>query len=308
MPELIIHNYPQSPVAEKVRVGLGLKKLSWRWVEIPRVPPKPDLMPLTGGFRRTPVMQFGADIYCDSQCILRELERRYPEPSFFPRGAEGMTWALSRWTDGELFMLAIKLIMGSTVDQMPAELAVDRAQLYLGSNGDFRNVKADLPHIIAQIRGELGWLNQCLASGRDYFLGASPALPDALAYMIVWFVRGRWAGADEFLAEFTALEAWEKRVAAIGHGTHSEMSSADALEIARDLEPMTEVQEDPRDPQDLAPGIAVTVTPDSDGSDPAVEGVVRALNRETIAIDREDPKVGLVCVHFPRVGYRVCKA
>ena len=76
MPDLILHHYPQSPVAEKVRVVLGIKNVAWRSVQIPRLPPKPDLMPLTGGYRRTPVLQVGADVYCDSQCIIRELERR----------------------------------------------------------------------------------------------------------------------------------------------------------------------------------------------------------------------------------------
>ncbi|MCH8217263.1 MAG: glutathione S-transferase N-terminal domain-containing protein, partial [Planctomycetes bacterium] len=84
MTEIILHHYPQSPVSEKVRVGLGIKRLAWRSVEIPRLPPKPELMPLTGGYRRTPVLQVGADVYCDSQCILRELERLCPAPSFFP--------------------------------------------------------------------------------------------------------------------------------------------------------------------------------------------------------------------------------
>ena len=50
--EIILHNYPQSPVAEKVRVALGIKGLSWRSVEIPRLAPKPMLTALTGGYRR----------------------------------------------------------------------------------------------------------------------------------------------------------------------------------------------------------------------------------------------------------------
>ena len=45
---IILHNYPQSPVAEKVRLGLGLKNLAWSNVLIPRIPPKPDLVALTG--------------------------------------------------------------------------------------------------------------------------------------------------------------------------------------------------------------------------------------------------------------------
>ena len=91
MSEIILHNYPQSPVAERARAALGIKGLSWRWVEIPRLPPKDDLTALTGGYRRTPVMQIGADIYCDSHCMLRELERRFPEPSFLPAGVKGTT-------------------------------------------------------------------------------------------------------------------------------------------------------------------------------------------------------------------------
>src|SRR5689334_19212590 len=36
--------------------------------------PRPELMPMTGGYRRTPVLQIGADIYCDTQLILRVLK------------------------------------------------------------------------------------------------------------------------------------------------------------------------------------------------------------------------------------------
>jgi glutathione S-transferase len=81
--EIILHQYWQSPFTEKVRVVLGMKGLAWRSVEQPSIMPKPELTPLTGGYRRIPVMQIGADIYCDSQVILRELERRYPGP--YPR-------------------------------------------------------------------------------------------------------------------------------------------------------------------------------------------------------------------------------
>ena len=92
MSEIILHQYPASPVAEKVRVGFGIKNLSWRGVEIPRLPPKPDLIPLTGGYRRTPVMQIGADIYCDSQCILREIQKRVPEPAYFSDATEAVSY------------------------------------------------------------------------------------------------------------------------------------------------------------------------------------------------------------------------
>ena len=305
MDDVILHHYPQSPVSEKVRIGLGIKGLAWHQVEIPRLPPKPDLMPLTGGYRRTPVMQIGADVYCDSQCILRALEQRFPEPTFYPGGGAGMPWGVSRWTDGELLDLAVKVVLGHAADELPEDFARDRGRLYLGPDWDLKKVQADLPHVVAQIRGQLGWLDQRLAGGRAFILGDAPGLPDALGYYIVWFLRGRWAEGPAFLSQFPALEAWEKRVEAIGHGSPSDLSAGEALEIARDAETATPETADPGDPQGLAPGMAVSVVPLGEGGDPAVAGVVHFVDRETIGILREDARVGQVCVHFPRVGSRV---
>ena len=91
---IILHHFDRSPFSEKIRVVFGHKGLSWRSVRIPQIMPKPDLMPLTGGYRRTPVMQIGADVFCDTQIIIREIERRFPSPTLFPPGAAGVPWAL----------------------------------------------------------------------------------------------------------------------------------------------------------------------------------------------------------------------
>lgn len=77
-PTPILHHFDQSPFSEKIRIIFGFKKLAWHSVRISRIMPRPDLMPMTGGYRRTPTMQIGADVYCDTQIIIRELERRYP--------------------------------------------------------------------------------------------------------------------------------------------------------------------------------------------------------------------------------------
>ena len=83
---IILHHFEQSPFSEKVRLVFGLKNIDWSSVRISRIMPRPDLMPLTGGYRRTPVMQIGADIYCDTQVIMRELERRFPDADAVPDG------------------------------------------------------------------------------------------------------------------------------------------------------------------------------------------------------------------------------
>ena len=305
MNEIILHHYPQSPVSEKVRVGLGIKGLSWRSVEIPRLPPKPDLMPLTGGYRRTPVMQIGADIYCDSQCILRELERRIPKPSFFPGGSDGLPWGLARWSDGEMLDLAVRLVLGAGAAQLPEDFARDRGRLYLGPDGDPSKLAPDLPHFTAQLRAQLTWVEQRLGAGRRFLLGEEPGLPDALVYYLVWFLRGRWESGPRFLAQFPELESWEDRVREIGHGFASDMTAEAALEIARESTVEVSERDDSGDPQGLHPGVTVGITPLGDGGDPTVFGMVHHLAPETIAILRDDARIGRHCISFPRAGYRV---
>ncbi len=305
--EIILHNYPQSPVAEKVRVALGIKGLAWRNVEIPRLPPKPMLTPLTGGYRRTPVMQIGADIYCDSRCILRELERRHPEPSLFPTAEAGLMWCLSLWADGTLLDLAVRLVLGSAGNALPRDFAEDRGRLYFGEDWaeELKRATDQLPHIVAQIRAPLTWLDGQLSDGRTFLLGPAPAALDAQIYYIIWFIRGRWGGGPSLLSEFSNLERWEENVRAIGHGTTSDMDAADAIAHAKGLEPMPETGVAPNDPQGLKVGMSVSVQPDVDGGEQAIEGTVRSANAETIVIERTAEDVGTVCVHFPRAGYLV---
>ncbi len=307
MNEIILHHYPQSPVSEKVRVALGIKGLDWRSVTIPRLPPKPDLMPLTGGYRLTPVLQAGADIYCDSICIIRELERRFPEPSLFPGGAAGMIWGVGRWTDGALFRNVIALVFIDAGESMPAEFWADRGTLYFGAGFDQDAIRAQLPELLADIRAQLGWMEARAATGRTFFLGDEPGLPDALCYYLLWFIRGRYSKGGEFLSQFPQLCAWEKRIQAIGHGNPSGLSAAEALAVAEGAEPATPEAVDAEDPLGLALGDRLKVLPEAMDGVPAVTGHLRALDPLTVVLDREDPRVGEVSVHFPRVGYRVLR-
>ncbi len=305
--EIILHNYPQSPVAEKVRVALGIKGLAWRDVEIPRLTPKPMLTALTGGYRRTPVMQIGADIYCDSMCIIRELERRHPTPSFMNTSDAGLMWCLSRWTDGALFDLAVKTVLGAAGDALPRDFAEDRGRLYLGQDWaeGLKKANAQLPHLVAQLRSPLAWINDQLKDGRTFLLGAEPSAIDAQIYYVVWFLRGRWAGGPSLLSEFPDLERWEDAVLKLGHGDQSEMSPEEAIARAKDCEPASETGVAPGDPHGLKVGMAVTVHPDVDGGEQPVAGTVRSADAQSIVVERISDEAGAICVHFPSAGYRI---
>jgi len=127
MTDIILHHYEISPYSEKVRLGLGLKGLAWGSVEIPVIMPKPDLTALTGGYRKTPVLQIGADIYCDSQLIMRELERRHPTPSFYPAG-HGAADALAWWAEKTMFSPAASFLFAKRPDALPERFLEDRAK------------------------------------------------------------------------------------------------------------------------------------------------------------------------------------
>lgn len=60
---LILHHYDASPYAEKIRLMFGLTGTRWQSLIAPVQPPRPSVDPLTGGYRRIPVAQIGADIF-----------------------------------------------------------------------------------------------------------------------------------------------------------------------------------------------------------------------------------------------------
>lgn len=303
----ILHHYPPSPVSEKVRVILGLKDLAWKSVEIPRLPPRPLLFPMTAGYRRTPVLQCGADIYCDSSCIISELERRVPEPSIRPGGRGGLIWAANRWSDQNLFHLSLGVLFGAQAHEMPEEFAKDRGAIYFGKDFDLATLGEKVPQFLDQLRAQLVWLNDRISDDWPYILGQEPALPDASVYYTIWFLRGRWKGGPDFLKQFPNIEAWEARIQAIGNGHAEDMAGEDALAIARDAAPDLSTQDDPGDPRGLKPGDRIAIRQVGSDADPDVEGTILRLEPERITIHHEAPECGEVSVTFPRLGYDISK-
>ena len=162
---VILHHFDQSPFSEKIRVVFGFKQLAWKSVRISRTMPRPDLMPLTGGYRRTPTMQIGADIYCDTQVIIRELEARFPTPTLFPGGDFGIPWALGMWTDRSFFQNTVNLVFGTLADNVPQDFIEDRGRLR-GAKFDVKAMKAAIPHMREQFRAHVGWIEAQLSDGR----------------------------------------------------------------------------------------------------------------------------------------------
>ena len=307
---IILHHFDRSPFSEKIRVVFGHKGLSWRSVRIPQIMPKPGLMPLTGGYRRTPVMQIGADVFCDTQIIIREIERRFPSPTLFPRGAAGVGWALGSWTDRAFFQNTVNLVFGTLGPKVPQEFIEDRSQLR-GGKFDLDRMRLAIPQMRDQMRAHLGWLEAQLSDGRAWLLGDF-SLADVSAYMNVWYARSNLleeedqaiAGLDRIFAGLKQVAAWESRMQSVGHGAREEMSADEALAIAAEASPETVDENDPGDPNGRKIGDRVRVAPDDYGK-VEVGGEIVSLSAQHIAIRRVDEQIGEIVVHFPRAGFLV---
>lgn len=298
---LILHQYDTSPFSEKVRKVLALKGLAWCSVEQPTIMPKPQLLPLTGGYRRIPVLQIGADVYCDTQLIVRVLERLHPTPTIYPGGNVGTCAAWQLWADKLVFPTTVSVLFAEIGQFMPKEFMDDRSKMMPGR--DFNEIPKLAPHGREQLRGYIATLEAQLADGRPHLLGADFSLADAACFHTMWFL-GVAPQAKSMIADAPRVAAWVERVRAIGHGTRTALDPAEALDVARRATPAPASGVDPHEPNALVAGAPVTVTPDDYAFDP-VAGTLVGSCVDEIAILRKDDDLGDVVVHFPRIGFRV---
>jgi glutathione S-transferase len=304
MTDIILHHYDVSPFSEKVRLLFGLKNLAWKSVIQPVIMPKPDLIPLTGGYRRIPVMQIGADVFCDSQVIMAEIERRAPEP----KALLGPSFAINIWADRLFFQTTIPVLFGQMKeDQLDPAFIEDRTKLS-GQPFNIQAMKAASEFMKGPWRAQCAWLEQALAtSGGDWLFGTQPSIGDFSAYMNFWFLGGAQpATVDALLEGMPLVQAWRKRVAAIGHGKRSNITPADALALAKAAEPEITVPHDPHDPSGINPGEAAVVMADDYGREP-LAGKLVAANRDRVIIERSDPQLGRLHLHVPRYGFILTK-
>ncbi len=306
--DLILHHYPSSPFSEKIRLILGYKQLPWKSVRVPPVMPKPDVVALTGGYRRTPFLQVGADVYCDSALICDVLEHVQPEPPLYPPHLRGVSRVFAQWADTTLFATAMAYnfqprgaahLFKDVPEQAPA-FAADRQAMRTNMTvlrpSDATSAYRSYLRRIASMVEE-----------HDFLFGAEPCVADFAAYHALWFTRTQVPVLADLLAITPAVLEWMDRVAAYGHGRGERFAAQDAITVAARSEPEPAghnllVDSAFQDDHGLALGSQVTVTPESFGAEPT-QGVLMAATRTHYTLRRTDPRAGTVHVHFPRIGY-----
>jgi glutathione S-transferase len=307
MNRLILHHYPGSPFAEKIRLILGFKGLHWSSVIIPNVMPKPDVIALTGGYRKTPILQIGADIYCDTALIADVIEALAPQPSLYPMGIAAASRILAQWADSTLFWTMIPFtLQPAGAAHMFAGVPPEAVKAF---NDDRAVFRANMPRMrtadaTAAFSLYLARLAEMLGK-QPFFFGSAASIADFSIYHNLWFVA-HGGPVAKILDSFQNLQAWQARMGAFGHGTSEPLASGAAIEIAREAGAVA-----PAGPlvdsHGIAVGERVTVAATDTGTDP-IEGILSAASSDSISIMREDPRAGKVTVHFPRIGFEMRRA
>ena len=306
MSELILHHYAASPFAQKARLLLGFKGLAWHSVHIPPMMPKPDLTALSGGYRKTPVLQAGADIYCDTALIARRLEQEKSAPALFPLGQELVVSAFAAWADSVVFQHAVSLVFqpesaAVRFAKMPPEMlkafVADRAGLFSG--GSATRIPAE--QALLQWPVIMARLEQQLQHEQNDYLFGEPSIADFAMAHSLWFLKATPVTAP-LVDAYPAVCAWLQRVLDFGQGTPIEMTAEQALAVAKGAEPVALPEFDSG--FGFSKGQRVTVAATDYGVDP-VEGELVYIGAEELVVRREDSRAGVVHVHFPRIGFRI---
>jgi glutathione S-transferase len=309
MDTLILHHYPASPFAEKIRRVLAFKQLAYRSVIIPDVMPKPDVLALTGGYRRTPILQIGADIYCDTALICQVLEQRSAEPALYPPHLLGVSRIVAQWADSTLFWAAMAYNLqprgaAALFAQQPPEAAkafvADRGAMSAGmqrlrpqdATAAYRSYLRRIAHMVEE---------------HDFLFGDQPCVADFAAYHPLWFTRVCVPTMADIFEPVPAVLEWMDRIAALGPARMEKFKSEDAITVAANAEPAPLLDAVFQDEHGIPLGSEVTVAAESFGQEPT-RGTLLAATRTRYTLRREDPRAGTVHVHFPRIGYVLRKA
>jgi glutathione S-transferase len=313
MADWMLYHYGVSPYAEKARLMLGHKQLAWGSIEVPVIPPRPGLQNVLGAFRRIPVLQRGADFFCDTRLLPHVLDSAHPERPLLPPHAHALSTLIAQWAEPRVFLMMGPVRFESRDDLealdafgiTPGDFLRDRAP-FMAPAVDTRRSAALRASARDHVLSYLGVLESLLADGQPYLCSSEPCAADFSAYHTLWWLRAPPC-REALLQRFAVLGAWADRMAAIGHGRPRSCSVEEGLQAARRAPPEASWKPDWPAVDDVRLGREVSVQPDDYGRDPLI-GTLSAVSDRHITLTREAPDVGWVRLHFPKVGYEVVLA
>jgi hypothetical protein len=183
--------------------------------------------------------------------------------------------------------------------EMLQVLVADRGKLFSGGTA----ARVQLDQALHQWPAIAGRIEQQLQHQAGDFLFGEPSIADIALAHPLWFLKGSSVTAP-LVDAYPAMAAWLERVLSFEHGTATQMSAAQALDIAHNATPAALPDEQFDDLNGFKAGQQVAISATDYGTDPVV-GELLFAGREELILRRTDERAGTVHVHFPRLGFRI---
>ena len=300
-PTLILHQYDISPFSQKAQKMIGLKELSWQSVEMPMIAPKPDVEALTGGYRGTPVLQIGRDVFIDNWMIARALDEF--DASGPAINAQGGLREAALYAWGErLFTPLLHAALAAYQSEWDADFLADRKRVF--PDVDFDTLDVSDPDRRSQVRAYLGTVEAQLGLDQDFLGGAQADSCDIHVWGMVWMIHSALPALMPIVETFPRLTDWYKRVSALGTGDREDVKIDVAWQSLKDG-PARPLPDTP-DQEPLAPWVGEVVDIAAGSADRgSASGRLLAVDHEQVVLGVEPISGEAAQVWFPRFGYHL---
>ena len=298
---LILHQYDVSPFSQKAQKMMGLKGLSWQSVEMPMIAPKPHVEALTGGYRGTPVLQIGRDVFIDNWMIARALDEiDAAGPAINAQGGLRDA-ALYAWGE-RLFTPLLHAALAAYQSEWDADFLADRKRVF--PDVDFDTLDVSDPDRRSQVRAYLGTVEAQLGLDQDFLGGAQADSWDIHVWGMVWMIHSALPALMPIVETFPRLTDWYERMLALGTGDREDVEIDVAWRALK--EGPTRPLPDTPDQEPLAPWVGEAVDIAAGSADRgSASGRLLAVDHEQVVLSVE-PIIGEAAqVWFPRFGYHL---
>ncbi|CAO3625439.1 unnamed protein product [Cunninghamella blakesleeana] len=315
--QVVLHFYSLSPFANKIAWILNYKKVDYKWVNISVQEPRPQRRYLDGGYTKTPILQIGNQVFCDTKTIIAELEKRYPTPSLYPTHHQKDQSSTQLLCTGLNYLLenAVFLAIPTQfpLDLLPKKLLEDRAK-FAGKELNIEKQKALQPYLKLDLEAQLERIVKHLDNGKNgsWILNTDTPSDADFTLALDTFFAINVLGEDFLKERFPKLvNHFESLMALADPGRIyelDEISPEDALVIAKNQQstPSSSITF-PGKSELFSLGQKVAVTPLDTGKTPAI-GTLVALSPERVTIKISNDLTGDVYVHFPITTFIITPA
>lgn len=301
--QLILHQYDISPFSQKAQKMMGLKGLDWLSIEMPLIAPKPDVEALTGGYRGTPVLQVGADVFIDNWMIARALDSYARVAPLNPRGPLEAA-AVYAWCE-RLFIPLLHSAFATYKSQWEPDFLADRKRVF--PDVDFDSLYIADPDRRSQVSAFLGEAAAQLGRGAPFLGGETPDSGDVHVWGMVWMIYSALPDLVPLLERYEELTRWHVSMEALGRGQRTDVGFQVAWDALRDggFQPLPETpMEEP-----LRDWLGATVAVSAGSADRGMAtGRFIAVDQHQVVIATTPLDGAEAHVWFPRFGYHVALA